>query len=113
MKKGSTKMYDVSDTLQELVENQSKINMIYQKRNIIYERTLIPITKNNDFGITLYRHTKQTYEIINGPNGKVYRLIDRKEMSQTSTISEKIYKLLKSLETSGYVIGDSSNWEVI
>lgn len=106
-------IHGISKQIEELIEHGQKINLVLEKgKNTVYERVLTPISVSLATGIILYRHVKNTYDVIKTVDGNVYRLTDKKDMPETSTIGNKIYMLLRTLEQSGYKLMETTNWNI-
>ena len=106
-------IHGVSRAIEQLVATGKPITLVLDRGAIVYERVFNPIGSVSETGIMVYRHEKNTYQVINTPDGKIYQITDRKNMPEASTISNQIYVTLRTLEKSGYKLVSSTDWKVI
>lgn len=102
MKKYPEKIHGVNVEIVNLIQQGKPMTFIIEKKNRLYERIFTPTGSMMDRSIISYRHKKNSYEILNIPDGKVHKLIDRKDMPDTSTIDNHIYRTIQILVDSGY-----------
>jgi len=101
----STKDYKISENILKAIINKETLYFRYSLNNDIYERVLTPIGfSNNDQSIILYTHYKKRYINVIPHGIQSWTEIEVKEMPNTSTINNTIYKLIETLEKSGYIL---------
>lgn len=113
MRRARENRFGVSEEAENAVMSGKSFILILPKGKIVYERTFTPIGGLSDTGIQMFKHEKNTYEIIQTPSGEVHRLTDKKPMSSLSTMNNGIYDVLRTLENSGYKFVNTGNWKVI
>lgn len=102
MKKIPDKINGVDADIAHMIYCKKPFSLSMKKDNKIYERLFTPSGSSPDKKDIFYNHKKLTYQIQRVGNREFIKLIDTKQMPESSTISYRIFQTLQVLLASGY-----------